>query len=192
MRPGPSLLAALVVVSAAALWYRHARSAPIVDVTPRHPQLVDIHAGTYRGVILGAPLAEAIRVLGPPPKQSDYPYPIGAPPDAIAPSGPGSATSLDYQGLAVVIVAGRVRWIDITSPDAQTALGVGVGDSLAIARRAYPHLRCYAHDSSTDEGGIGPPFCDIRFGHGVNLELIGDPILAVIMRGSGTGARWQG
>ena len=50
----------------------------------------------------------------------------------------------------------RVFAIMITAPGVHTARGVAVGDKLAAARRAYPHLHC-------GTGGTGEfgyfPFC---------------------------------
>jgi hypothetical protein len=124
-----------------------------------------------------------VRTLGKPVKWGDFPTPTQASEDAIPPSGPGEAISLDYPDLAIDTKAGRVVWIVTTSRRAQTSRGIGVGDSLALARRAYPHLNCASHDASVDEP-FGPPFCYAHMHAGVNIELIGDPILTIVVHGT--------
>jgi len=181
-------LPAAAVVAGCVLWYWHSRPAPVVDVTPRHPEVVDLRVGSFRGVHIGETTTRVARTLGQPDRWGDFPAPTHASDDAIPPSGPGEAISLDYADLAVDTKNGRVVWIVTTSPRAQTDRGVGVGDSLAIARRAYPHLTCAAHDSGSDEPW-GPPFCYAHMHAGVNLELIGDPILTVIVHGTRPAAR---
>lgn len=182
-RPGRLAVAGLIIIiGVGVLWYRDTRHTSIVSVAPEHPELVGLRVGSFRGVRLGEDTRAVVRTLGKPVKWGDFPTPTDASEDAIPPSGPGEAISLDYSDTAIDTAAGRVVWIVTISPRAQTSRGVGVGDSLAIARRAYPHLTCAPHDAGVDEA-FGPPFCYAQMRPGVNIELIGDPILTIVVHG---------
>jgi hypothetical protein len=77
-----------------------------------------------------------------------------------------------------------VIWIVTTSASAELRHGVNVGDSLAIAERRFPRLRCSAHDAAGPDGDeFGPPICQYRLSSGVNLALIGDPIRTIVIHG---------
>jgi hypothetical protein len=181
------LAVAVVAVVAFGVWDdRHGHGpAAIVSVTPHHPELVDLRgAGAFRRVHLGEPTAGVVRSLGQPLGYGTSASPTLPPAAAELPGGPADAVSLSYTDLEVYTRHDRVVWIVVTAPDAQTLRGIGVGDSLALARRAYPLLRCDQHDSSTDEGPIGPPICRERVRQGLNIELIDDPIETMVVRGT--------
>jgi hypothetical protein len=177
------VVAGLIIIGVGVFWYRDTRHTSIVSVAPEHPELVGLRVGSFRGVHLGEDTRAVVRTLGKPVKWGDFPTPTDASEGATPPSGPGEAISLDYADIAIDTKAGRVVWIVTISPRAQTSRGVGVGDSLALARRAYPHLTCASHDSGVDEA-FGPPFCYAHMRPGVNIELIGDPILAIVVHGT--------
>jgi hypothetical protein len=139
--------------------------AAVVNVTPKAPELVDFRVGAFRGVRLGESRARVLAALGPPS--------IHAPSDAELPSGPADAISLDYSDMTVYTREDRVVWIVVTSPNAQTRFGVGIGDSLAVARLGQPPP--------------GVPICLERLRPGVNIELIGDPIVAIVVHGTRPG-----
>jgi hypothetical protein len=181
------LAAIAIAVVAVAVWDdRHGPDpAALVNVTPRHPELVDLRAaGAFRDVHLGEFTAGVVRTLGPPTGYGTSASTTQPPAGAELPGGPAGAVSLGYTDLGVYTRDDRVVWIVVTSPDAQTRRGIGVGDSLALARRAYPLLRCDQHDSSTDEGPTGPPICRERVRQGLNIELIDDPIDTIVIHGT--------
>jgi hypothetical protein len=186
--PARWLLAVVVVaVVAFAVWDdRHGHGpAAIVSLTPHHPELVDLRgAGAFRGVHLGELTAGVVRTLGQPMGYGTSASTTQPPVGAELPSGPAGAVSLSYTDLGVYTRDDRVVWIIVTSPDAQTRRGIGVGNSLALARRAYPLLRCDQHDSSTDEGPTGPPICRERIRQGLNIELIDDPVVTIVLHGT--------
>jgi hypothetical protein len=179
-----AVVAAVVVV--------HERGSSPVDVTPVHPEPIRLKDGSFRGVHLGERTKDVVRMLGRPVRWGGIPDPTGASEDEGVPSGPGDAISLDYRDLAIAMRVGRAVWIVTTSPDAQLRRGVNVGDSLAIAERRLPRLRCSPHDSSNDEGGYGPPICQYRVHPGVNLEIIGDPITTIAVHGTRPRSAAQG
>jgi hypothetical protein len=181
------LAVAVVAVVAFAVWHdRHGHGpAAIVSVTPHHPEWVDLRGvGAFRGVHLGELTAGVVRTLGQPMGYGTSASTTQPPVGAELPGGPAGAVTLSYPNLGVYARHDRVVWIVVTAPGAQTRRGIGVGDSLALARRAYPLLRCDQHDSSTDEGPIGPPICRERVREGLNIELIDDPIDTMVVHGT--------
>lgn len=180
------MMAGLVVavIVAAVVVVVHERDSSPVDISPAHPEAIRLKDGSFRGVHLGERTRGVVRTLGRPVRGGEFPTPTDASPDEQLPSGPGDTISLDYRDLAIAMRGGRAVWIVTTSPDAQLRRGVNVGDSLSIAERRLPRLRCSPHDSSNDEGGYGPPICQYRVHPGVNLEIIGDPITTIAIHGT--------
>jgi hypothetical protein len=177
------VLGVVAAVIAAAAWYHSTRPAAIVDTRPRHPELVSFSAGTFRGVSLGERTAAVVRALGEPGRRGSFPSPTTGPPDAGLPGGPGATINLDYADMAVAMRGGRVVWIVITAPAAQTRLGAGIGDSLVVWRRAFPRLRCVAHSEPSDPPS-GAPACFEHLRPGVNVEIVGDPVTVIAVHGT--------
>jgi hypothetical protein len=149
----------------------------------RHPELLSLRIGSFRGVRLGEPAAAVVRVLGEPGRRGSFPSPTTGPPDAGLPGGPGDTTNLDYRDMAVSMRGGRAVWIVITAPDAQTSLGAGIGDSLVVWRRALPRLHCIEHSEPSDPPS-GPPACFEHLRSGVNVEIVGDPVTVIAVHGT--------
>jgi hypothetical protein len=171
-------------VAAAAAWYLHTRPAATVDVTPKQPEPLGLAVGTFRGVHLGERTQAVVRTLGRPQHYGELPEPTDAPADDQIPGGPADLVSLDYPDVAVGARNGVVIWLVTTSPSAQLRHGVNVGDSLAVAERRLPRLRCSSHDAAGPDGDeSGPPICQYRLSSGVNLALIGDPIRTIVIHG---------
>ena len=165
----------------------HEWSAGPVDLTPVHPEAIRLSDGSFRGVHLGEGTKDILRTLGRPVRWGAFPSPTAASGDEELPTGPGDTISLDYRDFAVAMRKGKAVWMVTISPHAQLRRGVNVGDSLSIAERRLPRLRCSPHDSSNDEGGYGPPICQYRVRPGVNLEIIGDPITTIAVHGTAPG-----
>ena len=165
----------------------HEWPAAPVDLTPVHPEAIRLSDGSFRGVHLGEGTKDILRTLGRPVRWGAFPSPTGPSGDEELPSGPGDTISLDYRDFAVAMRKGKAVWMVTISPHAQLRRGVNVGDSLSIAERRLPRLRCSPHDSSNDDGGYGPPICQYRVHPGVNLEIIGDPITTIAVHGTAPG-----
>ncbi len=89
-----------------------------------------------------------------------------SPPDRGTPDGD---VSWRYRHVAFVLHHGRVAQLSITDPDAQTSAGVGIGDNVEIARRAYPTLHCQT-------GSTLLLYCAARTSSGADVWFGPDPI----------------
>lgn len=117
----------------------------VVDRVPSRPVLVDERTGAYRGIAPGAAAARVRRLFGEPVVDSGnyVPRPLAARPKEV--SSPGSLPGWQpwrYKKLVVFISGGEVRGYLTTERSAQTQMGVGVGDSLTLAKRRHPGLEC--------------------------------------------------
>lgn len=115
--------------------------------------LLDERAGTYAGVGVGSSLDELRAKLGEPADTKGGYAPAGKLPSqvgvpiAVPYPRPGPALRTippvyRYDDLAFLVFEDRVFSFMVTAEEAETTLGVGVGDSLAEARAAFPRLRC--------------------------------------------------
>ena len=94
-------------------------------------------------------------------------------------SGPGSRPSWEvriFPQLAVFVDNGRVRGIATPDSAAQTREGVGVGDSLEIAKRHYQGLDCYGVTLGSDSTRPSYPACAGRLKGGNEVYFGGDPV----------------
>ena len=152
----------------------------VVDRVPSSPRLIDERkGGAYRGIAPGDRAGRVRRLLGPPAANSgEYiPYPLEVEPgDLSAPlSIPGSQT-WRYSMLVVFASEDRVRGYLTTDPSAQTPAGVGIGDSLAIAKRAYSNLSCSGVLGGSDAVNPYALACQGKLAGGGQISFAGDPI----------------
>ncbi len=96
-----------------------------------------------------------------------------------------------YRELVVFVAGGRVLAYLTTDRSAQTAAGVGVGDSLAIAERAYAGLDCFGVTLGSDAVKPSYPACEGTLRSGDRLWFGGDPIDSIWVLENGPTA-WQG
>lgn len=137
-----------------------------VTVERPRPVSVDARAGTYRGAGLGDSVAEVRRRLGDgerltadDPRQRD----VGPSGLVTGPTGLRSRPELRYGRSLSFLLDGtaRVEFVAIADRRAQTAEGVGPGDSLSRFREAYPGLRCGEGDAGL-ESAEPYPACRVR------------------------------
>ena len=158
---------------------------------------VDEVAGTVGGVGIGASKA-AVRQRFGLHESNPQPYPIepldgdeedgaGGPwsvvtgPHEVGPGGQrGEQVTLRYRGASFFVRRGRVFGFMVTDDGANTSRGVGVGDSLAEARRAHPELTCRP-ESRGETTAPQEAHCEGRVGPGRYMFLGGDPIESVTL-----------
>jgi len=154
-----------------------AESAPLVK------EDLNLRRGTWRGVGIGSTRRQVIRRLGR-IKQGDPFAPlgadsfdVGAPPTPRNP--PGTGLGQVWRGRNFVMTADRGRaWILLVSArGTKTGKGVGVGDSLADVKKAYPKLRC----GTANEGAEWPEveYCQGPVARGRRVWFGGDPVQSV-------------
>ena len=151
----------------------------------RGPAVLDEAAGTYRRVRFGDTRERVVAVLGPPGDEpecgpisplGDEFADIGGPPFLPAPSSDLSdLATLRYEGVSVLIGPRGVYAFLVSEADARTRRGVGIGDTLADARRAYGRVGCETFDNGE---GVEYPYCRTTVG-GVRLWFGEDPIRSV-------------
>jgi len=151
----------------------------VVDREPSDPLLIDDRSGTYRGIAPGEPTGRVRRLLGrPSPDSGAYnPYPLQVDRGDLSgvhalPAG----NTWRYPTLVVFAAEDRVRAYLTTDPSAQTAAGVGIGDSLAIATRAYPNLDCSGVIGGSDAVNPYSLKCHGWLAGGASISFGGDPI----------------
>jgi hypothetical protein len=113
-----------------------------LDRTPSDPVAIDLRAGSFRGVRLGEKISRARAVLGQ-PQSTDLTD--------------SSHVWLDYgrQHLSVIYDHNRINDLVIDNLNAETALGLSIGDNAAIARRRYPEIFCNHDDDFGDSECAG-------------------------------------
>lgn len=152
----------------------------VVDRSPANSVIVDQRTGAFRGVQPGDKADRARRLFGEPVLGSSNrsPSPLGQ--DTTELSGPSSSPAdwrpWRYQKLVVIVSRGRVRGYATTDRSAQTAAGVGVGDSLVIAERAYTNLDCSGVQLGSDAENPQYLACQGRLPSGDEIWFGGDPI----------------
>lgn len=172
-RAGPSgsiiertaIVIAVVVLFAVtvASFYSQARTRLPVDIAPDPPVRIDERAGEIGGVGIGSD-AHAVSAR------------FGA-------EVHGAARFRKYPTVTFFLTrVGKVRSFFVDNQEAETMLGVNVGDSLNLARDQYPALHCerqYFHD----DNGAGDPYCETPRGADVSLLFFGNPIESISVRG---------
>lgn len=151
----------------------------VVDRHPSQPVLVDDRSGALHGIVPGSSLTRARRVLGRGVVGSDdrEASPLGV--DAGGLSGPSSVPdwqTLRLHDLAILHTGDTVRGYVITDRSAQTQAGVGIGDSLVVARRRYANLACAGVTLGSDAARPDYLACVGRMRSGDELFFGGDPI----------------
>jgi len=151
----------------------------VVDHAPSNPLLIDERSGAHRGIAPGAPTGRVRRLLGPPADDSGAytPHPLEADPGDLSglhamPSG----QTWRYSTLVVFVSDGGVRAYLTSDPSAQTNTGVGIGDSLTIAERAYSNLDCGGVIGGSDAANPYSLACRGRLASGATISFGGDPI----------------
>ena len=155
------------------------------------PKVLDELKGRYRGTAIGDRRSSARRRQGRPPRpkskdengpvDSDF-YDDGTPSTW---SPPGRSTvegrDLNYRGRSYLVEGGRgdrrVYGFIITDRRAQTSRGVGIGDTLAFARRHYPQLRCDVINQGTEY--VAYPACRARIAPRRYLGFGQNPIRSI-------------
>ena len=156
VRAGIGALGAAVVIAS---WGAFRQLDPL-DVMPSKPLLVNVSIGKAGHIWLGDSLALARRGLGP-RSEGEAPF----------------AGNVGYAVFGDVTLwyeeSGIVAIVDTSDPRYQTTEGVGIGDSLAHARRVYPGLTCLEVSSGSEE-------CAGRDGNRI-LILSGNPISSLTL-----------
>lgn len=161
--------ALLLAVAAAAAVAAGAGCGWIGDNQPTGPRQrsIDELAGSYKGVALGDPKSAAIRAFGKPAETTGPSTPLGSDfsdgGPLIQKNPPGYDRKPDllrYENVAFLSTPtpSGIHSIVIDDPRAATQKGVGIGDPLAAARRAYPTVRCQkGHDADGVAAGRATP-----------------------------------
>ena len=177
---GAALLCLTSAVTGWAIYLDHR----VVDRVPSSPLLIDEHSGAYRGVAPGDPTGRVRRLLGPPADDSgEYiPYPLRAEAGDITGGGVPAGQTWRYPTLVVFASEGRVPAYLTTDPSAQTPAGVGIGDSLKIAKRAYSNLSCGGVIGGSDAVNPYALACRGWLEGGATISFGGDPIDNILVR----------
>ena len=155
------------------------------------PKVLDETRGRYRGTALGDRRSAALRRQGTPPavKTDEGSGPVGSDfyedgtPSNWSPPGrsPVAGRDLSYRGRAYLVADGRgdrpVYGFIVTDRRAETARGVGIGDTLAYARRRYPQLRCDVVNQGTEY--VTFPACRARIAPRRYLGFGQNPIRSI-------------
>ena len=148
--------------------------------------VIDLAAGSYRGVSLGDSRKALFAALGPAPRLTeDEPWVPTGVVDADW-EGPTSVVVNGYRrkpmrGFAypkafVMLVSGKVADMEIAETGAATTEGVAIGDELEKVEAAYPAFRCGTANEGTEYATY--PACSGTVG-GVQVWIGGDPISTI-------------
>ena len=154
-----------------------------------HHRVIDEYAGTYKGVALGDSTQTVLDVFGRPGETTGPSTPLGSdfydggplmqrnPPGYIR-----KPTLLRYDDVAFLSTPTRygVHSIVIDDPQAATQAGVGIGDPLAKAKKAYPTLRC-TEEQDGGEYSPDPAKCTGRVADGRFIWFGNDPIRMIAL-----------
>jgi hypothetical protein len=148
--------------------------------------VIDERDATYRGIGLGSPEADVVRVFGEGQRDGGI-APVGklpaqvgvpaviAPPRAALPWAPRLRR---YERAAFLFAGGRVFTMMLTDDRLQTSTGVSIGDEIEEVRSRYRDARCrqVAGGESLFGGQKTYPVCHIQIGADRVLYFGGDPI----------------
>ena len=174
--------AALVAVALVPLAWAIFRSLSPVDERPARPLPVDVRAGSAGGAGLGDDTSAVRGAWGAGRASPTAPIaPLGEDFDSLAAplfiETPGESHAvLRYRGASFLISDGRVYAVVVAARDAETVDGVGVGDSLELARDAYPALDCR---TATRPDGRTFPYCTGRIAARRYAWFGDDPIRSI-------------
>jgi hypothetical protein len=178
-----TVLVAVGVLPFALAGYRRAWPR---DVSPAHPIMVDELRAAYERVRFGDPASRVRRLFGRPggdpgnssPLGSDF-YADGGPSTWRPPGRQARDGALRYRGRAFLASDDRIYGFVITDRRAQTNKGVGIGDSLKIAKRLYPQMRCDVVNEGTEYTAF--PACRGRIAPNRYLGFGQDPIRTITL-----------
>jgi hypothetical protein len=142
-------------------------------------EVIDVAAGTYRGIQLGAGPDEVRSELGPPEPVDEDDV------EGLSEHGPTSIAYEDrpcpspyfrYEHAAFGFNCDALRWIEATEPGVATLEDVAVGDPLEVVETAYPEAYC-----GTAGGGEYEeyPACSLKVVPGRFAWFGGDPITVI-------------
>jgi hypothetical protein len=182
------------VLAACAFGYGVWSDQRVIDRHPGRPSTIDDVRGTFRGVGPGDPSSVLRRRLGAPVVARIPAVGFGTPlgesrGDFVGPSGSSGEVTWRYRGLAVVTDRERAEQLVVTDAAAQTPAGVGVGDSLAVASRAYRHLVCDGEITGSDASNPEYPTCSGHLAGRHGITFYGDPIESISLEGGASGPR---
>jgi hypothetical protein len=152
---------------------------PLADA--ERQKVIDVAAGTYRGIQLGTGPDEVRRELGPPEPIDEDEV------EGLSEHGP---TSIDYEDrpcpspyfryehAALGFNCDALRWIESTEPGVATLEDVAVGDPLEVVQTAYPEADC-----GTAGGGEYEeyPACSLKVAPSRFAWFGGDPITTIVI-----------
>jgi hypothetical protein len=165
-----------------------AESSPPTTTAAAPAPVIDLGAGSYRGVSLGDSRKALFAALGPAPRLTeDEPWVPTGVVDADW-EGPTSVVVNGYRrkpmrGFAypkafVMLVSGKVADMEIAETGAATTEGVAIGDELEKVEAAYPAFRCGTANEGTEYTTY--PACSGTVG-GVQVWIGGDPITTIAL-----------
>jgi hypothetical protein len=173
----------MLALGAGCAGYGHGSTA-----TGPRQRSIDELAGSYKGVALGDPRSAAIRVFGKPAETTGSSTPLGS---GFTDGGPliqrnppgydEKPDELRYENVAFLSTPtpAGIHSIVIDDPRAATQKGVGIGDPLAAARKAYPTLRCQkGHDLGES---YMPAHCSGKLADGRYIWFGNDPIRVIAL-----------
>ncbi|MEV4420768.1 hypothetical protein AB0L40_12440 [Patulibacter sp. NPDC049589] len=83
----------------------------------------------------------------------------------------------------------RIAQVIVTDRDAETGAGVGIGDGLEVARRAYDHLACDGAITGSDATNPQYPYYGGHLAGRSGITSYGDPIESITLDDGVTGPR---
>jgi hypothetical protein len=151
--------------------------------TDARVEVVDVAAGSYRGVRLGASRAEVFAALGRAPNRgpattlSDPSGSDGPPVVVLGGDRRRSMGIYRYRHAVAMLGDGRLRALLVDEPAAGTAEEVGVGDPLERVEEVYPDAVCGQSQENTEYEPF--PACYVRVSAKRHVWFGGDPIKSI-------------
>jgi hypothetical protein len=153
------------------------------EAVPLAKRDLNLRRGTWRGVGLRSTKREVVRTLGPVKSTANGPWAplgrdyVGQPVTPANPPGEGPVAVWRGRNFAFDSSYGRAYMFIVTARGTKTGKGVGVGDTLAEVRRAYPKLRCDIANKGTEY--VQFPYCTGRVARRRYVWFGGDPVESV-------------